>query len=192
MNESDSEKDNLIVYNKKNILAKRIRKGHYNISLCMSNTFLDLYSLVDFQTVPFIGKLNSNLFDTIDLKMKDQNNGKIFVLFHHFFENFGINQKYIHILGTKTENENATQKQFSAVNHDQIVSTADQLKMDSFHLNVSKTTINSAAILIECDMKFDIPFPLPYFIESLAIKLCIKFVKFTKAYFENLQKFDHS
>ena len=66
--------------------------------------------------------------------------------------------------------------------------TLSQLIIESLTFVVSK--IDSQRIDIHCNLSFAIPFPLPVFIEKIAIKIIIKFIKFTKIHFENIQAYN--
>ena len=177
-------------YNKHNVVATRFKKGSYNIQVKMKNQNFCLYSLVDFKTLPFIGQLNKNLFKNVEVETVDTS-GKMLFVFHDFFKIFHIKQKYISLQGDKIENLEKTQKEFVISNLERNESldqqNMDQLKIEKVKFQVSKD-LETQECFVDCDLAFQIPFPLPSFVEKIAIRLCLRFVVFTKQYFENIKE----
>lgn len=178
-------------YNKHNIVATRFKKGSYNIQVKMKNKNFCLYSLVDFKTLPFIGQLNKNLFKNVEVEtVAEDTSGKMLFVFHDFFKIFHIKQKYISLQGNKIENLEKTQKEFVISNlernHSLDQQNMDQLKIEKVKFQVSK--VSEEECFVDCDLSFQIPFPLPSFVEKIAIRLCLRFVVFTKQYFENIKE----
>lgn len=178
-------------YNQNGVEATRFRKGSYNVKVKMSNQKFCLYSLVDFKTLPFVGQLNKNLFKNVEVATdEEEKTGKMLLLFHDFFKIFHIKQKYLYLNGTKIENLEKTEKEFVISNLEPNTSLdlqgMDQLKIDKVKFTVFK--ISETDCFVDCDISFQIPFPLPSFVEKIAIRLCMRFVVFTKQYFENLKE----
>lgn len=189
-------------YNKHNVVATRFKKGSYNIQLKMKNQNFCLYSLVDFKTLPFIGQLNKNLFKNVEVETVNNTSSKMLFVFHDFFKIFHIKQKYISLQGDKIENLEKTKKKFVISNLERNDSleqqNMDQLKIEKVRFEVSKIAEKEKEgegeeeveeiCFVDCDLAFQIPFPLPSFVEKIAVRLCLRFVVFTKQYFENIKE----
>lgn len=176
-----------MIYDKHNITVTRFKKGSYRIVMDMENSHFCLYTLVDLKMLPFFGELNKTFFEKIEVEHVKENKSKIFMLVHDFFRHFRIYQKYLHLLGEKSENLTLTSKSFSVQNLPPKIKSFNkisQLKLESFQFQVDKTIPHS--IHVDTCMSFEIPFPLPLFVEKMAIRLILRVVKFTKRYFESL------
>ena len=177
------------LYNKHGVEAIRFKKGSYNIKVKMSNQNICLYNLVDFKTLPLVGQLNKNLFKNVEVETdEEEKSGKILFLFHDFFKMFHIKQKYLYLQGNKIENLEETEKEFviSNLGPDTTLElqNCDQLKIENVKFVVFKKS--ETECFVDCDISFQIPFPLPSFVEKMAIHLCLRFVVFTKKYFEKI------
>ena len=181
----------MTIYNKHKIFITRISKGSYDIRLQMFNPHINLYSLVDFGTLPYIGILNKNVFETISIHDVTESSAIIFILAHDFFKTFGIQQKYLFLKSHKHENEQRNSKSFTVTNIESKPfiqrEKLSQLIIQSLAFKVSKLDSNS--IDINCHLSFAIPFPLPLFVEKLAIKIVVKLIKVTKKHFESMKLF---
>jgi len=175
-----------IIYEKHNIVVIRFKKGSYNIVVNMHNPNLCLYQLVDFKTLPLVGELNKNFFETIQVEDVSDSVAKMFILVHDFFGNFGIPQKYLYLQGERFEHPDKISKSFRIANlppKESAPSSLSQLRLESAHFQVTKQPC-SGSIQVESKLVFEIPFPLPSFVEKMAIKLIMRFVVNTKRYFE--------
>jgi hypothetical protein len=181
--------DESIIYNKNSIVTKRLKQCHYLISMKIKNPCIDIYSLVDFDTICFICNLNPNVFEKSEVVKTSDNQSDISLLFCHFFKSFGIQQKFIKMKGTKTENDEGTKKQFDAVNN---VDTSEklnpnQLLLEKFQMKV--TRLENSFVQVDCELGFQFNVKtLPSCVEILAAKICMRFVSYTKRYFERIKE----
>jgi hypothetical protein len=186
---NDNKPNPKVIYNQDGILAKRYKKGSYSISVNLKNECFDLYSLIDFETLPLIAEINKRLFESIQVEKESDTSGKIVIIFRDLFKMFGIKQKYLYIHGEKTENLSKTSKEFAIKNmkSSKFPNHLDQLEFGQIKFKADK--ISETHVFVDCNLSFVIAFPLPTFVEKLAIQICMRFVAHTKNYFESLKEF---
>ncbi len=72
-------------------------KNNYSITFKMENKSIILSKVIDFSLIELIYKLNSDIYDKINLQKINENQAIMTMLMKHLFEDLGLPQRFSHV-----------------------------------------------------------------------------------------------
>lgn len=188
LDEDESNKTKVII-DKKDYKMTRIDKYNYLFEYEIENKNILLENVINLDFIKLIYEVNKqDIFEDFYLEMKNSNKATVYVLFKHFFDDFGVPQKYAH-LDISIEKKK---------DHTIFTSTTNNEKPKVVMMNSSAELIpisNVTAICNfsnphKCSIKTTTSFhrniKLPEFIEKLATTIVSKIFLRTKQFIEKL------
>jgi len=177
-----------------NFQMKKINTGEYNIQFYLENNNIQLDKIIDFHLLKLLYELNQDIYETVDLKIFNENQATLLAINKHLFQDLGISQKYSHlkisktIVGTgkiifdlQTLKTNPSEHSMSHL----IPEKAEQLPIEQFI--IACNVINQHKIEFGINFKIDIDMiELPDFVENALCKIFIKMFKRVKQFIENM------
>ena len=83
------------IIEKNGINLTKITRANYNLSFDINNNNMMLPSIINFDLIQLIVKLNPNIFENIETETEIETNKKINILFKDIFADIGLPQYYI-------------------------------------------------------------------------------------------------
>jgi len=178
MNETDIEK---IIFIKNDIKLTMIEKNKYilNFEFTNPNSNINLENIINFNLFKLIFDINKNdILEDFNLTMHSDSNGILYILIKHFFDDFGISQKYVNLDITLQKNNNKfifnciTNYDFQ--NHNYIPNTPTCI----IPINIESIfeIITPNKVLIKNTIIFEKMNEIPEFIEKIAITIICKII----------------
>ena len=102
MNENDEHKyeNTKIIFTKNDIKLAIVEKNKYilNFELTNPNSNINLENIIDFNLFKIIFEINKNdILEDFNLTMQSESCATLYILIKHFFDDFGIPQKYVNL-----------------------------------------------------------------------------------------------
>lgn len=184
-NESIEQK---VIMDKKDYRMTKINKNSYVFEYSIENKHILLEKIITLDFIKIIHEINkADIFEDFYIEKHSDTSATVFILFKHFFDNFGISQKYAHldveientsnqIIYTTTTNNNLPKRNLKPFVEllpiSRIITTCDFIN----HHNVSiKTTTN-----------FHSNFDFPEFVEKMATTIIGKIFLRSKQFIEKI------
>lgn len=93
------------IIDKDEIKMERIDKNKYILSFSISSDKLYLKKLIGFDIAKILYEVNKDIFDDFDIINQRENTAEVYFLLKHFFSDFGLPQKYMHLQIQKNQDE---------------------------------------------------------------------------------------
>ena len=84
-----------ILINNENFVFVRERKNNYRINCVIENNNINVEKLFNFNLLQFMYSINKNLFEIIDLDIKNDNEANLYLLIKPIFKSLGFYQRFI-------------------------------------------------------------------------------------------------
>jgi hypothetical protein len=149
-----------------------------HFTFVFENDSIFLEPLIDFQFLKLIVE-SSNIIERFQIEIKTNTSANIFVLFKHFFEDFGYNQKYVNINVVRDKTDNIIIYKITPLELELL--DADTIPVDFF---ISFTIITPHKIMVNLSLQFSEK--LPGFIENMIKNIIKKTFSKIKQYIEKL------
>lgn len=91
------------IIEKPGFTMERIDKNKYFANFSIENKKIYLKKIIDFNLMQILYEINKDIFDDFKIKLIDDKNVECYFLIKHFFSDFGLPQKYIHLDVEKIE-----------------------------------------------------------------------------------------
>jgi hypothetical protein len=92
------ENESKIIIEKKDYKIEKINNLNYLFECSIVNYKILLNKIFTLDIIKLINEINKvDIFEDFGFEMHDNNNCTFFILFKHFYADFGISQKYIHL-----------------------------------------------------------------------------------------------
>jgi hypothetical protein len=87
------------LFEKEGFIFTQIKKNNYKIDFTMENKNIILSKIIDFNLIKLIYDLNTDIYETVELEIINENEAVATILMKNFFEELGLPQKfsYLHI-----------------------------------------------------------------------------------------------
>jgi len=178
-----------VIMDKKDYKMTRIDKYNYLFEYEIINKNILLEKVINLDFIKLIYELNKNdIFDDFYLDVTGSENATVYILFKHFFHDFGVPQKYAHIdisiektekqIIFKTTTNNVAPK-VNIPNKD-----AQLIPINSVTATCDLITPHKASI--KTSTSFHKSMQLPEFIEKLATTVISKIFLRTKQFIEKI------
>jgi len=137
-------------------------------------------------------EMNKDIFDDFSMTQYGER-AEVYFLIKHFFSDFGLPQKYMHLNVEKIENNEANAFLFVCQNQNpdlytsvlKIPSKGDQMKIELVHLTCKLTSDHS--VEMKQVMFFNKDLEIPLFVEKMAGTLISKTIMRVKQFIENFE-----
>jgi len=189
--EEDEQESNKtkVIMDKKDCKMTRIDKYNYLFEYEITNNKILLEKVINLDFIKLIYELNKHdIFDDFYLDMTGSESATVYILFKHFFDDFGVPQKYAHIdiCIEKTEKQiifkTKTNNQKPKVNISN--KNAQLIPIDNVTTICNFITPHKAKI--KTTTSFHTSMHLPEFIEKLATTVISKIFLRTKQFIEKI------
>ncbi|NDA90438.1 MAG: hypothetical protein EBY20_05985 [Alphaproteobacteria bacterium] len=192
-NDKDADKDESnktkVIMDKKDYKMTRIDKYNYLFEYEITNNKILLDKVINLDFIKLIYELNKHdIFDDFYLDVTGSESATVYILFKHFFDDFGVPQKYAHIdisiekkekqIIFKTTTNNVAPK-VNIPNKD-----AQLIPINSVTATCDLITPHKASI--KTATSFHKSMQLPEFIEKLATTVISKIFLRTKQFIEKI------
>jgi len=178
-----------VIMDKKDCKMTRIDKYNYLFEYDITNNKILLDKVINLEFIKLLYELNKHdIFDDFYLELNSSESATAYILFKHFFDDFGVPQKYVHIdiciektekqiIFKTTTNNNAPKvnipnKQAELIPIDNVTAICD--------------FINQHKASIKTKTSFHKSMHLPEFIEKLATTVISKIFLRTKQFIEKI------
>lgn len=177
-----------IIMNKKNFKMTRINKNSYELEYEIENNTILLGKIINLDFINIIHQINKeDIFEDFYLEKHSDSSATVFMLFKHFFSDFGLPQKYTHIDVKLEQTDNQIIYRITTNNN----LPKSNLKTDAKLLPISDLTtvcnlINPHRAMIKTKTNFYGNLGLPDFVEQLATTIISKIFLRTKLFIEKI------
>jgi hypothetical protein len=180
------------ILDKDGIQMERIEKNKYSLSFSLHSDRLYLKNLLTFDIIKILYEVNKDIFDDFSMSQSGER-AEVYFLIKHFFSDFGLPQKYMHLNVEKIENEEANTIIFVCQNQNpdlytsvlKIPSKGDQMEIELIHLTCKLTSDH--CVEMKQVMFFDNELNIPSFVEKMAGTLISKTIMRVKQFIENFE-----
>ena len=168
-----------IIRDKQGIKFQKINKNTYNISFVLENKNCVLSSLVDFELMNLMYKLNSDIYEYIEIETINENESNITLILKKVFYDF-LPQKYAYLNIKKSISNN------TITFHSEIIKNCKPKYINETLEPVNIETIintfeiiNNHKIIFDCNLVFNNNIQVPAIFDKLFAALINKmFVRF--------------
>ena len=175
------------ILQKDGLSFKKEAKNHYTLHHFLENDNIIMEKIIDFSLIKLVYDLNPDVYHTSSVTKLDDNQAIIFFLLKHFFEDFGLPQRYSYVHCIKNREGNAisfTNKTIYDTKSLDIPEDAEIMPLQE--LNATFTIINDHKIEAICDVKFDKKLTIPVFAEKMIGVILLKVFKRLKLFIEKI------
>jgi hypothetical protein len=97
----------ITLFSKKDFQFQKIKNKHYRLTFQMTNHYIRLENIINFQLIQLIYDLNADIYEKINFQIINEEEATVNLLMKHLFEDIGLPQKYsyFHIKREKKEKE---------------------------------------------------------------------------------------
>jgi hypothetical protein len=187
--DKDESNKTKVIMDKKDYKMTRIDKYNYLFEYEITNSNILLKNVINLEFFKLIYELNKHdIFDDFYLEMNSSESATVYILFKHFFDDFGVPQKYAHINISieKTEKQiifkTTTNNSIPKVN----IANKEAQLIPIHSVTTICDLINPHRALIKTTTSFHTSMHLPEFIEKLATTVISKIFLRTKQFIEKI------
>ena len=169
---------------KNKIKFKKINKNTYNISFLLENTNCVISSLVDFELVNLMYKLNSDIYDSIEIENMNENESNITLILKKVFFDF-LPQKYAYLNIKKSIHNNTITFNSEVIKNCKPKCVNESLEPVNIEtiLNTFEI-IDKHRILFDCNLVFNNSVQVPAILEKIFASLLKKMFSRFKQFIE--------
>lgn len=184
----NTENEVKIIVNKKDHKMTRINNHSYLFEYEIDNKNILLRNIINLDFISIIHEINKqDIFEDFYLEKQSDNSSTVFILFKHFFNDFGVPQKYAHLDITIERSDN--QFIFRTTTNNNLPKS--NLKKIGELLPISEVTtvcnfVNPHRVIINTTTTFNKNMELPEFVEKLATTIVSKIFLRTKQFIEKI------
>ena len=190
MDNEQKNEEHIIIFDKNDFKAIKCDKNKYVIEFTIANNNINLGNIVNFDLISLAFEINkTDIFEDFKIEIKSETSATAYILFKHFFEDFGMLQKYsyLDINITKIDNQIifTSKTNYDLPNNVQMKPTVELIPID--YIETQCTIITPNKIFIRNATNFHGNTEFPDFIEKLATKIIIKIFLRTKQFIEKMR-----
>lgn len=187
--DKDESNKTKVIMDKKDYKMTRIDKYNYLFEYEIANNRILLEKVINLEFIKLIYEVNKyDIFDDFYLEMNSSESATVYILFKHFFDDFGVPQKYTHI----DISIEKTEKQIifkTVTNNTEPKVTIKNKEAELIPINSVTATcdfVNPHRALIKTATSFHTSMHLPDFIEKMATTVISKIFLRTKQFIEKI------
>jgi len=184
----EDKNESKIIYNKNGIKMTKLKENNYMLHFFIENKFLQLEKIINLEVAKLIYEINKDFLEDFHFVKNSENNATIYYLFKHFFQDFGLSQKY-------TYTNVSMEKTFDKIIFTTETNKEPLLKEIEFIENTEKLPISKASFVcniisphkveIQNTVQFHAHYNLPEFVEKIATNIFSKIFIRIKQFIEN-------
>ena len=194
MNSNNAEyKDAKILIDKKDHKMIRLKKNNYLFEYEISNEKILLEKIFNLELIKLIYEINKDVFDGFYLDINSEKTGATaFFLFKHFFEDFGMSQKYSHgdVFIEKSGSKSESKIIYRMKTNDTLPNNIEpESKKELIPINnivVVCNLITPHKMNVQISTTFHKNFELPEFIEKMSTNIISKIFLRIKQFIEKI------
>ena len=177
-----------IIMEKKDCKMTRIKNHSYLFEYEIINNNILLEKIINLDFIKIIHEINkADIFDDFYIERHSENEATVFILFKHFFNDFGLSQKYAHLNVTFERHDKKVIYKTTTNNN----LPKRNLKPNMELMPISDLTavccfINPHKVSISTTTNFNQNMELPEFVEKLATTIVSKIFLRTKQFIEKI------
>lgn len=184
--EIENESKTLIV--NKDYKMTKIKKNTYLFEYEIENKNILLCKILDLEFIKLVHEINKHdIFEDFNLKMEGGSQATVFILFKHFYADFGVSQKYVYL--NVSVDKTPTQIVYKAFTHEDVPKNREAELMPVKDVTVVCDLLTPHKVSIKTTTEFDnnhLMIDLPEFIEKLASTIISKIFLRTKQFIEKI------
>jgi len=188
-NENENKNEPKIIVNKKDHKMTRLNKNSYLFEYEIENNNILLRNIINLDFIRIIHQINKqDIFEDFYLEKHSDNSSTVFILFKHFFSDFGVSQKYAHIDITLECSDNQFIFRTTTNNNlpkSNLKKAAAELLQIS-HVTTVCDFITPHKVSIKTTTTFNKNMGLPEFVEKLATTIIGKIFLRCKQFIEKI------
>jgi len=96
--------DSKIIYEKDGMKFTKLENKKYSLDFSIENKNILMANIVDFSLIKLIYDLNGDIYERVEFKKINENEGVVILLIRHLFEDLGLPQRYSYLHVNKTVN----------------------------------------------------------------------------------------
>jgi hypothetical protein len=96
--------DSKIIYEKDGMKFTKLENKKYGLDFSIENKNILMANIVDFSLIKLIYDLNGDIYERVEFKKINENEGVVILLIRHLFEDLGLPQRYSYLHVNKTVN----------------------------------------------------------------------------------------
>jgi hypothetical protein len=175
------------IIDKDEIQMERIEKNKYILKFSIKSNNLYLKKLIGLDIIKILYEVNKDIFDDFDMNQSGER-AEVYFLIKHFFSDFGLPQKYMHLQIQKIQDEKSNAVLFFCQNANpdlytsvlNIPNKGEQMNTDLIHvvcysINDHQVDVVNTILLNEC---VDIPAVVEKMAGILISKMFLKVKQF--------------
>lgn len=177
-----------VIMDKKDYRMTRIKKNSYSSEFTIENSNILLEKIINFDFIKLIYELNKNdIFEDFHIERHSENEATVFILFKHFFNDFGLSQKYAHLNVTfERYDKKVIYKTTTNNNLPKNNLNPNMELMPISDLNAVCCFINPHKVTIETLTNFYSNFDFPEFMEKMSTTIISKIFLRSKQFIEKI------
>ena len=177
------------LFHKHGIKMSKHTENSYMLEFDLVNESISLESMIHFDLVTLIYELNKkDIFNNMKLDIVSDNHATIYMKMNHFFEDFGIMQKYLHVDAYIVRFNNTITFRAYSINPDLLIhknhSTCELLEVSM--ISIECTIINPHKVTFTAFIFFEETYEVSDMIETMASSLFCKLLLRTKQCIEKM------
>ena len=178
---------NKIISTKDGIIFTKINNNEYTFTTTITNTNINLKKIINVNIFKHFFKYKQNLCDVIEYDVLNYKNGKILLIFKHFFEDIGFPQYYFYRDIIMEKNNNIINFIFNPIlmskNNKFFTEEIEESPISNFKITVEFKDIHNlnGLLYIEANNNFEIY----NFIEKIIGVILTKIILILKYIIEN-------
>lgn len=184
-NESNNER---VIMEKKDYKMTKISKNSFLFEYDIENKTVFLEKIITLDFITIIHEINkADIFEDFYLEKHSDKSATVFILFKHFFDDFGIPQKYAH-LDVKLENT-TNQIIFTTTTNNNLPKRNLKPSVELLQISHVTTTcnfINPHKVNIKTTANFHNTTDFPEFVEKMATTIIGKIFLRSKQFIEKI------
>jgi hypothetical protein len=188
LDEEESNKTKVIM-DKKDYKMTRIDKYNYLFEYEITSKNILLENVINLEFIKLIYELNKHdIFDDFYLEMNNTESATVYILFKHFFNDFGVPQKYAHLdISIEKTDKQITFRTTTNNSQPKVNILNKEAKLIPIH-NVTTICelITPHKTSIKTTTSFNNSMNLPEFIEKMATTVISKIFLRTKQFIEKI------
>ena len=176
-----------IILQKDGLTFKKEARNHYTLHHFLENENIIMEKIIDFSLIKLVYDLNPDVYMKSSVNKLNENQATIFCLLNHFFEDFGLPQRYSHVHCVKKKEGNIISFKNQTIYDKTSLDLPEEAEiMPLRELDASFTIINDHKIEANCEVKFDPNLTIPIFAEKMIGVILLKVFKRLKQFIEKI------
>jgi hypothetical protein len=182
------ESESKILINKDGMKFEKYLNNSFKLSFTIENNNINLAQIINLDLIKLIYDLNPDIYKTVNLQKKDDNEATITLVMKHFFIDVGLPQRYSYVNIKKTivnnEHINFTAKTITDFKPENIPDEIELVPMEN--MSIDCKLIGPHKVNFNCVILFKKNIKIPPFVEKIIGVLVNKIFNRVKLFIEKI------